>query len=141
MRLARVVLVLSAIPFVSIGVAFLLFPARMGALVDLTVSGATATADVRAVYGGLQLACGLLLLGVARDARWYRAGLIAQLSLYGGLAGARLLSYPVSGLPSALGLTLHTGELVGFAFGLLAWRSLSRGGSRGAGSDLPHVSP
>ncbi len=134
MSLARVVLVLSAIPFAGVGGAFLLFPVYMGAFVDLSVAGATANADVRAVYGGLQLACAFLLLGSARDARWYRAGLFAQLSLYGGLAGARFLSYAVAGVPSTLGLALHAGEVLGFAFGLVAWRALSHEEDRTPGS-------
>jgi hypothetical protein len=98
----------------------------MGALVDIGVTGPTAEADVRAVYGGLQLGCAAFLALSATRESWLRPGLAAQLSLYGGLASSRLLSYGLAGLPSALGLALHAGELAGVLFGALAWLSLRR---------------
>lgn len=123
---ARIVLVLSAVPFAVIGAAFTLYPTRMGDLVGLSMDGSTAVADVRAVYGGLQLGCAVFLALAARNAPWCRAGLAAQLALYGGLAGARFVSYLASGLPSLLGMTLHTGELAGLALGVVAWRRCSK---------------
>ncbi len=121
-RFARVVLALSAVPFFCVGIAFTLCPVAMSDLVGVSLADATAIADVRAVYGGLQLGCALFLGLAAAFAEWSRAGLAAQLALYGGLAGARFLSYLATGLPSLLGLALHGGELVGFALGVFAWR-------------------
>jgi hypothetical protein len=126
MGFARIVLALSALPFGSIGAAFLLLPADMAGLIGLSLADATADADVRAVYGGLQLGCAALLALAATNPDWCRAGLVAQLLLYGGLAGARVISYALVGLPSALGWALHLGELVGFALGIAAWRRLPR---------------
>lgn len=126
-RRARAILALSALPFAAIGAAFLLAPGTMATFVDVRLASATADADVRAVYGGLQLGCALFLLWAAADPARCRAGLVAQLALYGGLALARLPSYALAGLPSPLGLALHAGELVGLALGVFAWRQLGQG--------------
>ena len=126
MGFARIILALSAVPFACIGAAFTLFPLQMGEFLGLSLADATAVADVRAVYGGLQLGCALFLGLAAANVAWSRAGLAAQLALYGGLGSARFLSYLVSGLPSTLGLLLHAGELVGLALGAIAWRKCSR---------------
>ena len=119
---ARFVLVASAVPFFGIGAAFLVAPHAMAAHVGLQASGATAAADLRAVYGGLQLACGGLLVYFAVDPDRHRVGLVVQLALYTSLAVARLVSYAVSGLPTGLGLLLHGGEVVGVAAGMVAYR-------------------
>ena len=129
MKLARIVLLLSALPFAGVGLAFLLQPAGMGSLVGLSLESPTADADVRAVYGGLQLGCALVLAWAAASPQRVRAGLLALMALYGGLAGARLLSYAVVGLPSSLGIALHLGEIVALACGALAWARLARDGA------------
>jgi ribosomal protein S18 acetylase RimI-like enzyme len=93
----------------------------------VALSSASAEQDVRAVYGGLQLACGLLLaLAAGASEAAVRAGLAAQLALYGGLAGARLLGLALTGAPGALGAALHAGELVALGAGTIAWRRLAR---------------
>jgi hypothetical protein len=124
---ARAVLALSALPFAGIGLGFLLFPAALGAQVGVSLADATAEHDVRAVYGGLQLGCAALLaLGAARDER-VRFALVAQLLLYGGLAGARGLAWLAAGPPGGLGLALHAAELAAFAAGCVALRRLGAG--------------
>ena len=126
MSLARLVLRLSALPFAGIGLAFLLAPEGMARHVGVSLAGATANHDVRAVYGGLQLGCAALLLwGAARPER-VRFALVAQLLLYAGLAGARLVAWAQVGAPSALGLALHAGEGLGLTAAWLALRGLRR---------------
>ena len=93
----------------------------MGECVGLRLTSASAFADVRAVYGGLQLGCAAFLGLAAAKPTWTRVGLAAQLAQFGSLAAARFLSYVATGLPDALGYALHGGELVGFACGLVAW--------------------
>ncbi len=132
MRFARAVVALSAIPFAAIGAAFLLFPTDLARFVGLHPTGATADADVRAVYGGLQLGCAFFLGAAAWNREWCRAGLTAQIALYGGLASARFISYSVAGLPSPLGIALHAGEVIGLALGVLAWFRLQSGERRAA---------
>lgn len=116
------VLRLSALPFAAIGLAFLLAPTAMGSHVGVTLAGATADHDVRAVYGGLQLGCAALLLwGAARPER-LRFALVAQVLLYGGLAAARAFAWVLVGAPGGLGLALHGAEIAGFGIGAWALR-------------------
>jgi len=130
MRLARFVLAASAVPFAAIGLAFLLAPLEMSARVGIALVNATADNDARAVYGGLQLACAALLVCAARGSEaQVRGGLVAQLALYGGLAGARVVSLALAGAPSSLGFALHASELAALAAGALAWRGLAQRGA------------
>ncbi len=123
MSFARLVLALAAVPFAGIGLAFLIRPVPMAEHIGIGVGSATADADLRAVYGGLQLGCAFVLAAAATREEWTRPGLVTLLALYGGLAAARFVSYAAVGLPSALGLVLHAGELIGVIFGALAWRA------------------
>ncbi len=126
---ARVVLLLSALPFGGIGVAFLVAPEALAARVGLALDGGgTSFADLRAVYGGLQLSCALALGAAARNPAWVAPGLGLQVLLYGGLFLARLYSYAVSGLPDGLGYALHAGEAVGVLAGVVAILRLRHGG-------------
>ncbi|HEU4429763.1 MAG TPA: GNAT family N-acetyltransferase [Myxococcota bacterium] len=133
MRFARFVLLASALPFAALGLAFLVAPHELAARVGIALVDATADNDARAVYGGLQLACGALLAAAAFGTEpRVRAGIVAQLALYGGLAGARFVGLAIAGAPSALGLALHAGELLALAAGALAWRRLGRGSATAA---------
>ena len=120
MNFARIVLRLSAVAFAGIGTAFLIAPASMGAYVGVTVSGATADNDIRAVYGGLQLGCAAVLWAASIRSESLHLGLLVQILLFSGLALGRFVSWSVVGLPGALGLTLHAAELVAIGAGLAA---------------------
>jgi hypothetical protein len=119
---ARLVLGLSALPFLGIGGAFLAAPASMATNVDVALGSATAASDVRAVYGGLQLAIGALLAGCAIARAHVRAGLALQMTAFGGLATGRLVGVPIDGAPSALGAALLIAELVALGLGAAALR-------------------
>jgi hypothetical protein len=122
--LARAVLWLSAAAFAAVGGAFLVAPASMGARVGLSLAGALADSDVRAVYGGLELGCAALLAYGALEAGRVRLALAAQLCLFGGLAVARAVSWLAAGWPGPLGVALHAAELAGLAAGWVARRRL-----------------
>jgi hypothetical protein len=125
-RFARLVLALSALAFGGIGVAFLAAPAAMGGIVGVEIRGALADGDVRAVYGGLPLGCAVFLARCALERRWLRAGLTAQLCLFAGLAGGRLVGLAIAGAPGPLGLGLLAAEGTAFGCGIWAWRLLAR---------------
>jgi hypothetical protein len=125
---ARAVLALSALPFAAIGLAFVFAPEAMAARVDVSLASVTADHDVRAVYGGLQVACAVLLGWGAFSRHAVRPALVAQLALYGGLVGGRLVGWIASGAPGSFGLWLHGLELLGLAAGGLAFYRLSKEG-------------
>ncbi len=127
MLFARVVLTVSALPFLGIGAGFLAAPTSMAANVDLAVGSATAASDVRAVYGGLQLAIGAFLVAGAFSRAYLRTGLLLQIIAFGGLALGRLVSLPIDGAPSPFGALLLGAELVALALGLAAlWMAKPR---------------
>lgn len=115
MTLPRLVLALVAAIFAGLGLAFALAPATMMAAVDIAVPTPLAAGDVRAVYGGMQLAIGALLLAAAARAAWVRAGLLAATALFAGLLAGRLLGVALDGAPSAFGWLLAAAELAGLA--------------------------
>jgi hypothetical protein len=125
-RFARLVLWLSALAFAGIGAAFLVAPEAMAGRVGVSLAGATAANDVRAVYGGLQLGVAAFLARCARRPDALETGLTVQLFTFGGLAAARFASLLLDGDPGALGLALHAAEIVGFACGAVARARLLR---------------
>jgi len=116
----RLVVLLSALPFVGIGLAFVAAPGAMAPLVGLEPTNVTADNDLRAVYGGLSLGCAALLAWCGVREERIGLGVSAVLFLYGGLAAGRFVSLAVAGAPEALGFMLHAGELVGLGCGLSA---------------------
>jgi hypothetical protein len=124
----RLVVLLSALPFAGVGLAFVAAPVEMARLVGLEATSVTADNDLRGVWGGLSLGCAALLAWCgARETR-VDMGVRVQLFLYGGLASGRAVSLIVAGAPDALGLLLHGGEIVGVACGASAWAMLRRQG-------------
>lgn len=122
----RWVCLLSALPFAGVGIAFLVAPATMSAHVGLEVTNVTADNDLRGVYGGLSLGCAALLAWCSmRDDRTY-VGVHAQVFAFAGLAGGRLVSLLVSGMPEPIGLALHAAEIVGLGCGLSALAQVHR---------------
>jgi hypothetical protein len=122
--LARVVLAVSGAAFLAIGLPFLVAPAWTAAHVGLSLAGALADNDVRAVYGGLQAALGAFLLASAASRSAVASGLAVQQVSFAGLALGRALSWLVAGSPGTLGIALQAAELVGLAAGALARRRL-----------------
>jgi len=129
MRLARFVLIANAFVFAGAGTAFLLFPDAMAARVGIELRRVSGPSDVRAVFGGLEVAIALLLaLAAARDAR-LRAGLLASASLFGGLCAGRVTSLLLDGIPEAISWVLFGAELAGLVLSLVALRSLPEAGT------------
>ena len=122
--LARLVLLLSGAAFLAVGLPFLVDPASTAARVDLTLSSALADNDVRAVYGGLQAALGVLLVAAATAPSAASAALVLQQVSFGGLVLGRAASWLAVGPPGPLGVALLAAELVGLAAGAIARRRL-----------------
>lgn len=101
--LARWVLLLTAFAYAGIGVLFLGWPDVMGRVAGLEPRNTLALNDLRAVYGGLQLALATFFVIASRQPAWHPAALWLQMLTFGGLAAGRLLSLSLDGAPSALG--------------------------------------
>jgi hypothetical protein len=94
MTFPRIVLSSYGLMFVVLGSLFLAQPMAASALVQMDSTG---SADVRAVYGGLECGIGVYLIGCAFQEATVRAGLYAMLAAFAGLAAGRAIGIQVDG--------------------------------------------
>jgi hypothetical protein len=98
MKLARITLWLGGLGFVGFGLAFLVAPLQMLSSTGIVVSGDLAAAELRAFYGGLELALGMLLIAADLRPAARRHGLVLAFAAYGGIGAARALGMAVGGV-------------------------------------------
>jgi hypothetical protein len=118
--LARFALWASALAFGGTGLAFLLRPETMAAVIAIDLRGTVSRADVRAVYGGLELGVAAFLLWAERRPAAVRPALVALVALFGGLLLGRAASLALDGWPESPGALLAGLELVGLALAATA---------------------
>ena len=119
--LGKIVLLISAIAFISYGVACLFSPELPAAYAGLGLLNGDGYAEVGAMYGGLQTGFGVFCLLAALRPDLYRPGLTLLVIVIGGLALGRLFS--ALGAPGdpgfytwgALAYELATAVLAGLA--------------------------
>lgn len=87
----RIFLGLSALVWLAYGLQCFLQPSHLEATAGVAFRSPTGSSELRAMYGGLQLAIGGLALSGALRASMAPSALIALLALCAGLGGARLL--------------------------------------------------
>ncbi len=107
--LARVALWIAVATFAFFGTAYLVAPDRMTAVVGITLSSSTARADVRAVFGGLELSIAALLAWCAVKGRVLE-GLAAAAILFLGLLVGRVVGAALDGEFTATTLRVIGGE-------------------------------
>jgi hypothetical protein len=113
------ILILAGIGFIGFGAAYALWPTRMAAVTDLTLTSPTARADFVATYGGFQIGFGLFLLACSREVTWLEPGLWAVVAALGGFASFRALAILLHGRQVRGSLWFGLGlELFGLALGL-----------------------
>ena len=119
----KIFLGLNALLFIGYGLACLVSPSLVADQTGMVLASGVASAEVRAMYGGLQTAIGLLaLLGILRPGM-QGACLLALGFLYFGLASGRAIGIMVETDTGAY----NTGALIFEAvFGALAVMLLSR---------------
>lgn len=88
---SRPLLIVLGVAFLPYGLYCFGAPQFLEGAAGLAATTPTAVTEVRAMYGGLQAAFGLLMLAAARDARLTFAGLAAAAFVMPGLAVARTL--------------------------------------------------
>jgi hypothetical protein len=112
---ARVFLGLFALVSLPYGIFCFIRPEFLDAFAGVTATSTTGTVELRAMYGGLQTAFGLLaLLGALRPANT-RAALLATALLCAGLGSFRLL-----GAIAASEVSSYTGQGLVFELGSTA---------------------
>ncbi len=84
--------------FAVYGLAFVLAPTTLALLVtEASPANSAALTDMRATYGGMSVAVGMLLFILAAEPKFFRLGLSAVLLLMLGMAGGRAVGIFLDG--------------------------------------------
>lgn len=97
MLAVRIFLALSVVLWLPYGVQCLLDPSMLAEAAGVSATSATGTTELRAMYGGLQIALGLLALAGAVRPALAQHALIALGAVSAGLGIARLGAAVISG--------------------------------------------
>jgi hypothetical protein len=100
----------------------LIAPTNLTALVEIAMPTRIAAKEVRGVYGGFFFATGFFFLLFARQEAWFRPGLIAQASIFGGFVLGRTVGIALGGATNPFIGTLFVGEIVGLVVALVLLR-------------------
>jgi hypothetical protein len=92
---------LSALVWLGYGLYCFVAPQSLADGAGVAFRSPTGATELRAMYGGLQAAIGVLAALGALRARWRRHALVALVFLTGGLASARLAGLALDGGTSA----------------------------------------
>jgi len=124
--LPQIVLWISALGFGYFGVVFLLDPAGYASKVDLVAATPSARAEVRAMYGGLELALAVFLATCAQRPEWWRLGLLLSAVAFLGLGTGRAVGLALEGVAPPFMRLLLASEVVLAALALWAMRVTPR---------------
>ena len=127
MSLARLMILLTALVFAAYGVGFIVAPLSLlewatGAVVNTP----SAIIDLRATYGGLSLAVGLVLYGLGRSQGGTPLGLRVVIALMLGMGGGRLVGLVVDGGANAVMYAYLALEIVAAAVATWLLRRLEQ---------------
>lgn len=92
------VLALAGLGFLGFGLWFLIDPIGPLAMIGIGVSGAPAATELRAFYGGVQVAIAALMLYAVAKPQWRTPALWLVLAVNGGIALGRLIGVAVDGV-------------------------------------------
>jgi hypothetical protein len=120
----QVVLWISALGFGYFGVMFLVDPVGYGAKVDLVAATPGARTEVRAMYGGLELALAIFLAACAQRPEWWRMGLLLSALAFLGLATGRAFGIALEGTTTSLMRLLLVSEIALAGLALVTLRSM-----------------
>ena len=106
---------LSALVWFPYGLYCFFAPTALAGIAGVTFTSATGASELRAMYGGLQAALGVLAFAGLQRASLTRAALITLVTVTAGLASARLLGAFTDGAWSAytlMGLLFEVGSVL-----------------------------
>jgi hypothetical protein len=117
----RWVLGIVVIIFLLLGVSFIFIPTNMIGAMDITAEPGKALADIRAVYGGLNLAFGILLGACFLRKQW-AAGLAISTLAWTCLLAGRLVGIVWDAQArDVLTIGLFASEVLGAVLSAVAW--------------------
>jgi hypothetical protein len=119
--LTTVVLMIGGLSFLGFGGACLFWPESLLSGIGIATTTLEAQAEIRSMYGGLELGLGILLLSCFAPARQH-FGLLLSVASFGGLGLARLISMLALGVSTPFLLFALIWELLIAVLALLALR-------------------
>ena len=119
MSVPRILILLSAAAFAGFGVWFLAAPSALEDFASIGLSDPAARAEIRAMYGGLELGLAAFFRWCALSEQRYEAGLTASALAFLGLAIARLAGMALDSAFTAMHLSVFAVEVL--ASGLALW--------------------
>ena len=123
MNYSKLVINLTALFFVVYGLLFTILPSELAELVTgsipATASGLT---DMRATYGGLSIAVGVLMLVLAKNEGTHRLGLTFVALTMLGMASSRTLGFVVDGPQNSVMVAYLVAELFAASWAIILLR-------------------
>lgn len=120
-RIAASLAIADAMTFIGVGLAFAIAPRAMAGVIAIDASATIAAAEIRAIYGGLEIAAGVGVLWLVGRGD-SRIALTLLALLFAGLLGGRGLSLALDGVPASPGPLLAGLESLGLAAALVGRR-------------------
>ena len=127
-RIGSVYLVLNGLLFLGLGIAYLAAPAKMAGKTDFVLSTDVATVEIRAIYGGMEIAIGILLCICLLRPDWLVPGLVLTVVLYAGFVGGRIVGMIAAAEVGGITWKLLAFAVIDLAAGVVLLISALRGG-------------
>jgi len=124
-RAERVLLLVGGVIMTAVGVLFLVAPTTLEQGMGVMQPEAPARTEIRAVYGGIELAVGAFLLWCWRVPRHAASGVLFAALFALGAGLGRVVGFAVEGAVDPRNLTWGALELAGGAYA--AWLVIKRG--------------
>ena len=125
MKLPKITLWLTAAGFLLFGVLFLVNP-RLLENTGAQLLTPTSRFEVRSFYGGMEIGIGVFFLLAALQQSWQRVAIYAQVLIFGGLVGGRILSLVLDGVPTPDLLLFMSLEVLALLLGIFSLRLPTR---------------
>ncbi|WP_195758360.1 DUF4345 domain-containing protein [Kangiella sp. HZ709] len=127
MKLAKTIIWINALIFVVYGIIFLLIPVESSNwVIDTSPSTTSGLIDMRATYGGLTIAVGIIFYLLASQEATLRLGLISVIVALVSMAVTRFIGIIVDGNPNPTMLIYLVLEIVFAVVGLFAFIRLNK---------------
>ena len=111
----RIFLIAWIVAWIPFGLYCFFVPGSLQEAAGVAATNETGTTDLRAMYGGLQIAIGMLAVLALRDAARVRSTLLTLVVLVGGIGIARVLGAMLGGDTSPFTLGAAAFELAAAA--------------------------
>jgi uncharacterized protein DUF4345 len=126
MLLARLAALWAGGVLLLFGLLYVVATQRMLALAELEQLTPTALADLRVMYGALEIAPGVVILASLWRRAWLEPALALATIMFACIAAVRAFGIAQDGVANQYHLTAIAIELATCAFAAVGWRTMSR---------------